>query len=134
MAEVSKAPRLGSAAPCFAVADVGETIRWYEEFLGFAGYRFPQHEPHAFGILVRDQIEIMLQRVADYKKPDLYKIRDGGVWDAYIRMRGVRELYDSIKDRVEILRPLQKQFYGDWEFEVKDLNGYVLVFSQLIDE
>ena len=134
MTEGSKAQRLGSAAPCFAVADVAQTIRWYEEWLGFAGHRFPQHEPHAFGILVRDQIEIMLQLVSDYQKPDLYKTRDGGVWDAYIRMRGVREFYDSIKDRIEILRPLQKQFYGDWEFEVKDLNGYVLVFSELIDE
>jgi hypothetical protein len=102
--------------------------------LGFEGHRFPQHEPHVFGILVRDRIEIMLQRVAGYQKPDLYSSRDGGVWDAYIRMRGVREFYDSIKDRVEIIRPLQKQFYGDWEFEVIDPNGYVLVFSELIDE
>ena len=134
MPEENKVPRLSSAAPCFAVADVGATIRWYEEFLGFEGHRFPQHEPHAFGILVRDQIEIMLQRVADYQKPDLYKIRDGGVWDAYIRMRGVRQFYDAIRERVEILLPLQQQFYGDGEFEVKDLNGYVLVFSELIDE
>ena len=133
MTEADNTPRLSSAAPCFAVANVGETIRWYEELLGFEGHRFPQHEPHVFGILVRDRIEIMLQRVVGYQKPDLYSSRDGGVWDAYIRMRGVREFYDSIKDRVEIIRPLQQQFYGDWEFEVKDPNGYVLVFSELID-
>ena len=36
-------------------------------------------------------------------------------------------------DKVEILIPLEKQFYGDWEFEVKDPNGYVLVFSELIE-
>jgi uncharacterized glyoxalase superfamily protein PhnB len=133
MAERNNGPRLNSAAPCFSVADVGDTIRWYETVLGFEGHRFPLNEPHAFGILVRDQIEIMLQRVVGYQKPDLYKSREGGVWDAYIRMRGVREFYDSIKDRVEIIMPLQQQFYGDWEFEVKDLNGYVLVFSELID-
>ena len=40
---------------------------------------------------------------------------------------------ESIKDKLEILRPLEKQLYGDWEFEVKDLNGYVLVFSELIE-
>ena len=28
--------------------------------------------------------------------------------------------------------PLQKQFYGDWEFEMKDLNGYVLVFMSCL--
>jgi uncharacterized glyoxalase superfamily protein PhnB len=125
--------QLTSAAPCFAVADVGKTIRWYEEQLGFEGHRFPENEPHAFGILVRDQIEIMLQRVDNYQKPELYYKREGGVWDVYIRMQGVKELYESMKDRVKVIRPLQKQFYGDWEFEVQDLNGYVLVFSELID-
>ena len=108
-------------------------MRWYEQKLGFERHPFPENEPHAFCILVRDQIEIMLQRIAGYQKPDLYKERDGGVWDAYIRMRGVKEFYESIRDKVEILRPLQKQPYGDWEFEVKDPNGYVLVFSELIE-
>lgn len=125
--------RLTSAAPCFPVADVGKTIRWYEEQLGFKGHRFPENEPHVFGIVERDQMEIMLQRVDNYQKPDLYHQRDGGVWDVYIRMVGVKEFYESIKDRLKIIRPLEKQFYGDWEFEVQDLNGYVLVFSELID-
>ncbi len=125
-------PRLTSAAPCFAVADVGSTMRWYEQELGFTPDPFPEHEPHAFCILVRDQIEIMLQRIDGYQKPDSYTQRDDGVWDAYIRMRGVKELFTSIKDKVEILQPLKKQPYGDWEFEVKDPNGYVLVFSELI--
>lgn len=125
--------RLTSAAPCFPVADVGGTMRWYEQKLGFEGHPFPENEPHAFCNLVRDRIEIMLQRIEEYQKPDLYKKREGGVWDAYIRMRGVKEFYESINDKVEILRPLQKQFYGDWEFEVKDPNGYVLVFSELIE-
>jgi uncharacterized glyoxalase superfamily protein PhnB len=125
-------PQLESTAPCFAVSDVGQTMRWYEELLGFTSHPFPKHEPHAFAILTRDDIEIMLQRVDDYQKPDLYNLRSGGVWDVYIRMRGVKELYDELRDKVEILLPLVKQPYGDWEFEVKDPNGYVLVFSELI--
>ncbi len=122
-------PRLTSAAPCFPVSDVDVTMRWYQQKLGFEGHPFPETEPHAFCCLVRDQIEIMLQKIDGYQKPDLYVQRDGGVRDAYIRTRGVKEFYESIKDRVEILRRLQKEFYGDWEFEVKDPNGYVLVFS-----
>jgi uncharacterized glyoxalase superfamily protein PhnB len=38
-----------------------------------------------------------------------------------------------VKDEIEIKMPLRKQGYGDWEFEVKDPNGYILVFSELID-
>jgi len=125
-------PSLSSAAPCFPVSDVGQTIRWYHEKLEFKPYPFPDHEPYVFGIIVRDNIEIMLQRIPGYQKPDLYSTRRGGVWDAYIRMKGVKEFYNEVRERVEILLPLRKQPYGDWEFEVKDLNGYVLVFSELI--
>ena len=125
-------PHLESTAPCFSVADVGQTMRWYEELLGFTSHPFPKNEPHVFAILTRDDIEIMLQRIENYEKPDLYNLRSGGVWDVYIRMRGVKELYNELRERVEILLPLVKQPYGDWEFEVKDPNGYVLVFSELI--
>jgi uncharacterized glyoxalase superfamily protein PhnB len=126
-------PKLSSAAPTFVVADIGETIRWYREQLGFTAYPFPETPPHVFAIVSREHVEIMFQRLPGYEKPDLYRLRPGGVWDAYIRMEDVKEFYASIKDKVEIVLPLRKQPYGDWEFEVKDPNGYILVFSELID-
>jgi hypothetical protein len=126
--------KIHSINPVFPVADVGATIRWYEQELGFAGDPFPSHEPYVFGILRRDGIEIMLQRIENYQKPDLYDFRDGGgVWDAYLRITGLEALYERVKDRLELKKPLRRQPYGLSEFEVKDLNGYVLVFSELID-
>ena len=126
-------PRLYKSAARFPVADIGATVHWYEEHLGFTSYPFPKTEPYAFASLVRDDVEIMLQRIEGYQKPDLYALRGGGVWDAYIRMEGVKVFYDLVRERISVIRPLEKQFYGDWEFEVKDPNGYVLVFSELID-
>jgi uncharacterized glyoxalase superfamily protein PhnB len=127
-------PRLRSAAPCFPVADVGATLRWYEAELGFKSYPFPETEPYAFASLLRDDVEIMLQLLDSYQKADLYQLRPGlGVWDAYIRMEGVKEFYESVRQHVEVILPLRKQGYGDWEFEVRDPNGYVLVFSELTD-
>ena len=120
-------------APAFLVADVGATISWYETELGFTSYPFPEKPPYVFASVSRDGIEIMFQRLEAYQKPDLHRLRDGGVWDAYIRMEGVKEFYEAIKDKVEIKMSLRQQPYGDWEFEVKDLNGYILVFSELID-
>jgi uncharacterized glyoxalase superfamily protein PhnB len=125
--------KLNSVAATFPVADIESTIRWYESELGFTAYPFPQTPPHVFAIVSRDTVEIMFQQVRGYEKPDLYSRRNGGVWDAYIRMEGVKEFYESLKDRVKIVLPLRQQPYGDWEFEVKDPNGYVLVFSELID-
>lgn len=126
-------PSLSRAAPTFPVADVDATIRWYEAQLGFSSYPFPRKPPYVFASVCRDEVEIMFQRIEDYQKPDLYRLRSGGVWDAYVRMDGVKEFYEAVKDKVEIRMPLRKQGYGDWEFEVKDPNGYILVFSELID-
>jgi len=126
--------QLHSTAPCFAVADVGATMRWYEEKLGFKGDPFPDAEPYAFAILFRDNIEIMLQRIEGYEKPDLYELRPGlGVWDAYLRMVGLKEFYESVRERVEVIKHLERKLYPQWEFEVKDPNGYVLVFSEPAD-
>ena len=125
--------KISSIAPTFVVADVDATIRWYETKLGFTSYPFPEKPPHVFASVCRDQVEIMFQRIEGYQKPDLCHLRGGGVWDAHVRMEGVKELYEAVKDTVEMRMPLRKQGYGDWEFEVKDPNGYILVFSELIE-
>lgn len=116
--------------PVFAVADISATIRWYEENLGFTGHPFPPQGPYVFAIMHRDKIEIMLQRVNDYQKPNIYDSRDGGVWDAYFRIEAVKEFFESVRQKVTVVKPLCRQPYGNWQFEVADLNGYVLVFSE----
>lgn len=119
-----------SVAACFPVADISATIQWYEEQLGFIGDPFPDREPYVFAILRRDDVEIFLQRVVGYVKPDLYSSRPGGVWDAYIRVEGIQDLYQSVREEATIVQPLRQQPYRNWEFEVKDPNGYILVFSE----
>jgi len=123
-----------SAVPTLLVADVASTARWYATHLGFqtAG-TFPEIEPYAYASLQRDGVEIMLLGLSGYQKPDLTARRPEGLWDAYVRMRGVHAFYENLRGRSFIKMPLRKQGYGDWEFEVRDPNGYVLVFSELVD-
>jgi uncharacterized glyoxalase superfamily protein PhnB len=123
---------LQRTAPVFTVDDVAETIRWYESNLGFESDPFPDKPPYVFAILRRDDVEIMLQRLQGYEKPDLYAKRPGGVWNVYVRCRGVRELYENVTKRpdVTVIQPLHAQPYGQLEFEVRDPNGYVLVFAE----
>lgn len=122
--------RMITAAPTFLVADVGDTCRWYVKHLGFqiSGH-FPEREPYAYASLQRDGVELMLLRLVGYQKPDLTALRPEGIWDAYIRMRGVHAYYESLRGQPFIRMPLKKQSYGDWEFEVLDPNGYIVVFS-----
>jgi hypothetical protein len=125
-------PKLQSAAPIFQVGDVGATMRWYEINLGFTSHPFPRTPPHVFCILVRDGVEIMLQRVDTFETLDVYRRRAGGVWHAYLRMQHVHALFESIrrKSDIVVLEKPHKQPYGDTEFAIQDPNGYVLVFSE----
>jgi len=127
---VRAAIRLRSAVPTFLVDDVGATARWYAEQLGFRTMcTFPEHEPFGYASIQRGGAEIMLLRLAGYRKPDLAGRRPEGLWDAYIRMEGVEALYRSVEGRELVQSSLTKRSYGDWEFEVRDPNGYVLVFG-----
>ena len=126
----SEGTRFLSSVPALLVADVDTTAAWYRENLGFdvAGI-FPKTPPSVWASLQRDAAEIMLQRLEGYTPPNVYALRPGGVWHVYIRMRGVHRFYDSVRHRPCIKMPLRRQPYGDWEFEVEDLNGYVVVFG-----
>lgn len=121
--------RMISVAPTFVVANVDATADWYVKELGFTYVPFPHTPPYVFAILHRDSVEIMLMRIEGYQKPDLTPLRPAGLWDAYIRMVDVVDFYQSFRDKPFLWRPLKTQPYGDTEFEVRDPNGYILVFS-----
>lgn len=126
----SRSVEIRSAVPTFLVSDVAATARWYAENLGFetAG-TFPEKAPHAYASLQLGGAEIMLLALPGYEKPDLRSRRPEGLWDAYVRMRGVRALWETVRDREFVAMTLRRQPYGDWEFEVRDPNGNVLVFG-----
>ena len=98
--------------------------------LGFAvAGHFPDAEPYSYASLQLGGAEIMLLALSGYEKPDLSQRRPEGLWDAYIRLSGVHELYNQFEGKSFIHTPLRKQPYGDWEFEARDPNGYVIVFG-----
>jgi hypothetical protein len=124
--------KLQRTDPVFLVDGILPTVRWYETNLGCQSEVFPPSPPHFFGVVWRDDVVIMFQQLDGYRKPDHYDAREGGVWDVYLRVEGIRELYDSLSQRaaVTIIQPLHLQEYGQQEFEVRDPNGYVIVFAQ----
>jgi uncharacterized glyoxalase superfamily protein PhnB len=133
MTQLDAAPRqdvvVRSAVPTFLVSDVSETARWYSEKLGFRLVgAVPKHEPYVYASVMRGGAELMLLALAGHagaEPPD----RVGGSWNAYIRADGIGALWEAVKDEGFVRTPLTHQPYGDWEFEVRDPNGYVLVFG-----
>ena len=127
-------PHLEQTHPVFLVPDIEPTMQWYQRCLGFDADPFPSSPPYLFCILRRDGVEIMLQRLQGYRKPDVYAQRPGGVWDVYVRTRNVRQFYEELSRHpdVTIVHQLHRQPYGQTEFEVRDPNGYVLVFAESV--
>ena len=127
---MTRRPTLRNSTAVFLVADIAATIPWYVG-LGFTARPFPPSPPHTFAILTRDRVELMLQQLDGYMKPDLYARRDGGVWNLYIETDDVEALYENLSERgVKVIHKPQRQPYGQIELEVADPNGYVLVFAQ----
>jgi len=124
--------KLRHVTPVLLVDDIAATMEWYKATLGFHGDPVPTSPPHSFCILRRDDVVIFLQQLTGYRRPDLYAAREGGVWSAYIRTQGVEALYETLRSRpdVTVIHPLHRQPYGETEFEIRDPNGYVLVFAE----
>ncbi len=56
--------------------------------------------------------------------------QDGGSLLLYIQIKEIRLFHDKIKDKVNIIKGLEKTFYGATEFSIQDINGYVLTFAE----
>jgi catechol 2,3-dioxygenase-like lactoylglutathione lyase family enzyme len=124
----SAATRLESIAPVFPVADVDATAAWYRDTLGFEVFPFPADPPWAFAVLQRDGVEIFLERVEGFVKPEIPG-RRSEAWDAYVRIRDVAGQWERVAHLPGARGP-EKQFYGDTEIEIRDPNGYRLVFGE----
>jgi len=76
-------------------------------------------------------VETMLQGLANDKTQTSIN-NDPDVQDACIRITDARGLYERIKDKVPIRHPPCPMPYGELEFELRDSDGYVLVFAERI--
>ena len=112
--------------------DLARAKAFYTDTLGFKARAVPQTPPYHFCILSKDDVQLFLQQLDGYRKPDLYEEREGGVWSVYLQIQGVRNLFDTLSnlEGVTILEPLSHQPYGQTEFVVRDPNGYALVFAE----
>jgi hypothetical protein len=48
----------------------------------------------------------------------------------YLNMGGVREFFEQVKEKMDVVRPLEKMDYGQTEFGVRDLDGCTLAFAE----
>jgi uncharacterized glyoxalase superfamily protein PhnB len=125
----SSARDLLGIAPLFFVADVERAAAHYRDVLGFTVTRI-WGEPPCFCMPNRDGLTIMLQQVEDTAR-----IRpngaDGCSWDAYVWVSDADALFVVFKaSGARIVHaPVDRDYYGNREFAVRDLDGYIIAFA-----
>jgi hypothetical protein len=127
--------RLTRVSPGFAVADVFATAEYYRDVLGF---RFDQvwGDPPSFVILDRDDARLMIRQVAAAALPTPARKPSSLQYDAYIYTNDVTSLAEELGGKgADIIEgPVDRQIYPGRELIVRDCDGRVICFGQLLDE
>ena len=108
-------------SPMLAVADMDETIRFYEDALGFKAVKTSPE----YSIVERDGQSIHFQKAASEEVMKWVR----GHTEIYIEVSGIDSLWEHVKNfknRYRV-RDLFVREYGMTEFHVEDPNG-CLVF------
>lgn len=120
-----------SISPNIFVKDINKTIAFYQE-LGFKlAMKVPEEGEPVWAMMTNGKINFMFQTFASLgsELPEISR-EDGGSLLLYIRITGIRKFYDQLKNKMKILKGLEKTFYGATEFSIQDINGYILTFAE----
>jgi catechol 2,3-dioxygenase-like lactoylglutathione lyase family enzyme len=119
--------QLNAIAPQFLVDDLERAIAYYRDKLGFE-LDF-QYESF-YAAVRRDGIAIHL-KCAPKSAADREHRKENEHLDAYIAVRGIRNLFSELTTRgAQVFKPLEQRPWACLDFYVEDLDGYILCFSE----
>ncbi len=120
-----------SISPNIFVLNIAETIKFYEQLDFKLTMKVPDEGDLVWAMMTNGHVSFMFQTFESLGN-DLPEIsrQDGGSLLLYIQIKEIRQYHDRIKDKVNILKGLEKTFYGATEFSIQDINGYVLTFAE----
>lgn len=120
-----------SLSPNIFVRNIDKTIKFYEQLEFSLTMRVPEQGDLVWAMMSNGDVTFMFQTFESLGA-DLPEIsrQDGGSLLLYIRIKEIRKYHDRIKDRVNIMKGLEKTFYGAMEFSIQDNNGYILTFAE----
>ena len=114
-----------NVTPMIHVPDVRATVDWYED-IGFSvGDTYGDGGAGlSFAIMSFGQSQVMFNSGG---RPSTERRREV---DLYVYAESVDEIYQRLKDRVEVVEGLHDTFYGMREFIIRDLNRFWITFGQ----
>lgn len=124
---------LKKLTPNLMVEDVQQTIAFYQDVLGFSILTTVENgDEIGFAIVKRDEVELMFQSRSSLSEnvPALTGSSIGASQTFYIEVSDIDQVYAQLKGKVSIVVDLHTTFYGTKEFYFRDINGYILSFSE----
>ncbi len=124
-----------SLSPNIFVKDINETIAFYKQ-LGFQLVMSVPEDgsPLVWAMVMNGHVNFMFQTFASLgdELPTVSR-KDGGSLLFYIKLKNILAFFDEIKDKVTVVKGIEKTFYGATEFSILDNNNYLLTFAEDIE-
>jgi len=120
-----------SISPNIFVKDINETIDFYRQ-LGFSlTTTVPEEGDFIFAMMTCGNVIFMFQTFESLgdELPTVSR-QNGGSLLLYIQTNEITKFFDQIKNKVKVIKGLEKTFYGAIEFSIEDNNGYLLTFAE----
>lgn len=120
-----------SLSPNIFVKDINATIAFYK-ILGFElTMTVPEQGDYVWVMMTCGSVALMFQTFDSLGEalPDIARSKGGSLL-LYIKLKNIRAFFTNVKDKVTVLKGLEKTFYGATEFSIKDVNGYILTFAE----
>jgi uncharacterized glyoxalase superfamily protein PhnB len=122
-----------SLSPNIIVDDVNKAIDYYTTIFGFTLLAsVPEAGVYNWAMVQRGNVVLMFQSLKSIQEdlPSLNIKTKGSSGTFYVKVKGVEELYNAVRGKVEIAGEMRITFYNAKEFTVKDLNGYFITFAE----
>jgi catechol 2,3-dioxygenase-like lactoylglutathione lyase family enzyme len=111
--------------PVLKVSDLRKSVAFYTGVLGFTvAWQSPNDGGGDNCMLHAGAADVLLSTGSQLGD------RPHFTGTLYFHMAGVREFFERVKDRVEVVWPLETMDYGQTEFGVRDWDGYTLAFAE----
>jgi uncharacterized glyoxalase superfamily protein PhnB len=123
---------MDSLSPNLFVKNMNETIDFYNS-IGFQTVMTvpPTGAQFDWVMMANGQVIFMFQTFSSLgdELPAISR-QNGGSLLFYMKLKKIREFFEKIKDKVTVLKGIEKTFYGATEFSILDNNNYVLTFAE----
>ena len=123
---------MDSLSPNIFVKSMDDTIVFYQSI----GFQLIMTVPESgndfvWAMMVNGNVTFMFQTFASLgnELPQINR-QPGGSLLLYIKLKNIRDFFEDIKNKVSVVKGLDKTFYGATEFSILDNNNYVLTFAE----